>query len=337
MARVNPTAAVTAGIMFGLAGGLVAGTYLLAPSLAGSPIGGVSDKLAVAEQEATVYEAQANSADSYISDIAEDTVRGRLADKPVVLITTPDVNEEDYGHIDWLSTIAGAPSVTRITLTDTFLTQDSAEPLKSLAATTLPAGIQLSEDNRSVGTHMGELIGATLAESPTNVVSATGSADAEPAEGEGETEGEAEGDGNQEASKSPVRQEERDLVFGALREAGYIAYDGELPTAAAVVLVTGDSDGRDDSFRVSQYVDFARALDKSGLPTTVAGRLPSAGPDGLIGRLRTNQEDALSVSTVDSIDRFYGRLATVLATVEQISGGSGSYGTANKTDAVAPA
>ena len=84
-------------------------------------------------------------------------------------------------------------------------------------------------------------------------------------------------------------------------------------------------------------MDFARALDKSGLPTTVAGRLPSAGPDGLIGRLRTNQEDALSVSTVDSIDRFYGRLATVLATVEQISGGSGSYGTANKTDAVAPA
>ncbi|MCI6207360.1 MAG: copper transporter, partial [Corynebacterium glucuronolyticum] len=185
MARVNPTAAVTAGIMFGLAGGLVAGTYLLAPSLAGSPIGGVSDKLAVAEQEAQIYEAQANSADSYISDIAEDTVRGRLTDKPVVLVTTPDVNEEDFGHIDWLSTIAGAPSVTRVTLTDTFLTQDSAEPLKSLAATTLPAGIQLSEDNRSVGTHMGELIGATLSEAPTNVASATGSTDSEPAEGEG--------------------------------------------------------------------------------------------------------------------------------------------------------
>ncbi|MGS2665767.1 copper transporter [Corynebacterium glucuronolyticum] len=336
MARVNPTAAVTAGIMFGLAGGLVAGTYLLAPSLSGSPIGGVSDKLAVAEHDAAVYQAQAQSADSYIADIAEDTVRGRLADKPVVLITTPSVNEEDFGHIDWLSKIGGAPSVTRITLTDSFLTQDSAEPLKSLAATTLPAGIQLSEDNRSVGTHMGELIGATLSESPTNVAAPSDSPSSEQSESP-EDEGENENQGGQKPSTSPVGQDERNLVFGALKEAGYLSYEGDVPTAAAVVLVTGDSDGREDSFRVSQYVDFARALDKSGLPTTVAGRLPAAGPDGLIGKLRTNQEDALSVSTVDSIDRFYGRLATVLATVEQISGGSGSYGTADKTDAVAPA
>ncbi|MFP7665974.1 MAG: copper transporter [Corynebacterium pyruviciproducens] len=342
MTRVSPTAAVTAGIMFGLAGGLIAGTFLMAPSLAANPAGNVGDKLTVAESELEVASAQANSADSYIADIAEDTVRGRLAGKPVILFTTPDVNEEDYGHIEWLSKIAGAPSVTRVKLTDTFLTQDSAEPLKALAASTLPAGVQLSEDNRSVGTHMGELLGASASTAPTTLTSGEqpeGEATAEePGEGDaGDVESAADTDTETQTAAEPVSQEERTLVFGALKEAGYIDFEGEVPASAATVLVTGGSDGRDDSFRVTQYVDFARALDASGLPTTVAGRLPAAGPDGLIGRLRTNQKDALTVSTVDSIDRFYGRLATVLATVEQVGGGSGAYGSADKTDAVAPA
>ena len=43
------------------------------------------------------------------------------------------------------------------------------------------------------------------------------------------------------------------------------------------------------------------------------------------------------VSTVDSVDRAVGRMATVLAVREQLEGESGAYGSAESAEAASPA
>lgn len=311
MAKTHGKGAVTiAGLAFGAAVGIAFGTYILAPNLPenSDPNTPTAADLNAAREESEVNAVQANQADSIIDHIAEDVVSGTLADRPVLIMQTSDAEQSDVDDVAWLLRTAGAVDAGRIQLEDTFFSQDGADQLKSIVANTLPAGAQLSETQLDPGTHAGEALGSALMLNP-------------------------------DTGESQASTAERALLLNALRDTGYITYeDGTILPGQAVVLVTGNSDGSgDSSFSAETQSLFARALDSRGSGVVVAGRIHTAADTGVIGRLRANPDAAENVSTVDSVDRTWGKMATTLSVREELAGRAGAYGAAASAEAASPA
>ncbi|MDU0477629.1 copper transporter [Staphylococcus chromogenes] len=297
-----------AGMAFGVAAGVAAGVYVLAPNLAGGAVQKdreATQQLAQARSDAAIASAQAKTADSYIGSVAEKTVDGVLKDRPVLVLATADADPEDVRNITWLLKKAGAKDSGSMRLEEKFFHQDGADVLKSIVANTLPAGTQLSTDKLDPGTHAGEALGAAMLLNKDN--------------------------GNVQADNA-----DRKLLLSALRDAGYISYEeGTLLPAQLTIIVTGDSDGTGQAdFSAAQLAKFAEAMDGKGNGVVLAGRVRTTAETGAIGRLRAAKA---GVSTVDSVDRSFGRLATVLAAREQLAGHTGHYGTAQSAEAAAPA
>lgn len=310
MAKTRGRGAVTvAGIAIGVALGTAFGTYILAPNLPDNsdPNAPGSADFAAVEQRADVNEVQAAQADSVIGYIVEDLVAGQLQDRPVLIMHTTDAEQSDIDDVAWLLQRAGALNAGRIQLEEQFFSQDSADQLKSIVANTLPAGAQLSETQLDPGTHAGEALGAGLLLNPES--------------------------GEPQASTA-----ERALLLNALRDTGFITYeDGTILPGQVVVLITGDSEGSGDaSFAAETQALFARALDSRGTGVVVAGRIHTAADTGVIGRLRANPDAAENVSTVDSVDRTWGKMATVLSVRDELANRSGAYGSAASAEAASP-
>ncbi|MEX3514223.1 MULTISPECIES: copper transporter [unclassified Corynebacterium] len=295
---------VIAGLGFGVAAGVALGALVLAPSMDTTQAGGGtsdSSDYEKAVQDKEIARAQANSSDSVVREFSADTVRDTLSDRPVLVISTPDAADGDLRGLQSLLHSAGAPKAGHLKLTEDFFTQDKADELKSIVANTLPAGAKLSEDKISPGTHAGQALGAAMLMDPD---------DAQPL----------------------ASVDDRAQLLQALRKAGFIDYeDGTMRPAQAVLLVTGSEK---EGYATETLGTFAEALEEVGGNTVLAGRVEQAAPDGVIGSLRGSDSQ---VSTVDSVDRSFARMAAVLAIAEQLDGGHGAYGSAASAEAAAPA
>lgn len=299
---------LVAGLSFGLAAGLALGVYVLEPNLAGGSNereAALSERAATAEQRSEIAEAQAKSADSFIEAMSTKAVAGTLDKRPVLVIAADGAQQSDIDGVRALLKAAGAVDSGLIKLTPKFFSQDGADGLKNIVANTLPAGAQLSAEQRDAGTHVGESLGSALML-------------------------------NAEA-KEQATSEERAIILGSLRSADYIDYqDGTILPAQAVVIIGGDSDGSQDEFGVANTAAFVRAIDSRGSGAVYAARIQQASDTGVIGKLRDNALAREAVSTVDSVDRTWGQVATVLAVKEQLGSKAGAYGAAASAEAVSP-
>ncbi|MBV7280804.1 copper transporter [Corynebacterium sp. TAE3-ERU30] len=306
-----------AGAAFGVAAGVLFGTYALAPNLPGDSVGVLksesSKKLEALESQSEIAAAQADAADSVARNVAEAVVQGTLNDTPVLVLRTHDTVGEDFDVINDLLTKAGASSAGSITLDESFFSPAGADKLKSIVTATLPAGAQLSEERLDSGYHAGEALAQALLRKP-------------------------------DSEEGRASDADRDALLGALKEAGYLDYEeGSLSPAAAVVILsgdyenTGDSDNAGDVAKTAKNLaDFAEAMDGRDSPTVLAGRYSAAAENGPLGIVRANPEAAEGVSTVDSINRAYARMSVVLAVKQQLDGGSGAYGAAPNAEAAHP-
>lgn len=297
--------AVIAGLGFGIAAGVVLGALVLAPSMEMAQQAGHSDGMRSdyekAVQDKEVARAQANSADSVVREFSAETVRDILSDRPVLVVSTRDATEGDLRGLHSLLHSAGAPDAGHLKLTEGFFSQGKADELKSIVANTLPAGAKLSEDKILPGTHAGQAVGAAMLMDPDN-------------------------------TQPLASVDDREQLLQALRKAGFIDYeDGTMRPAQAVLLVTGSEK---DGYATEMLSTFAEALEEIGGNIVVAGRVQQAAPDGVIGLLRGAKSE---ISTVDSVDRSFARMAAILAIAEQLDGGKGAYGSAASAEAVAPA
>ncbi|MCF6745885.1 copper transporter [Blastococcus sp. KM273128] len=125
--------------------------------------------------------------------------------------------------------------------------------------------------------------------------------------------------------------------------AGLSSLDVLVPEGASVtpadhaVLLTGSGfTGDDAETRNAALVALATALDEQGRGAVIAGDVPSARPNGLIGAVRADPALASSVSTVDNIATVVGRISTVLALGQESQGTSGMYGTGEDAQPVPP-
>jgi hypothetical protein len=236
--------------------------------------------------------------------VAALTVRGTLPNTNVVLITTQAADPADRDAVLSLLSRAGATVTGQIQLTNDFSDPLRADQLRQVAATTLPTGATLPEVPQAGAVAGGLLASVLLA----------------PAGG------------------APVANAEQGAaVLAALQSAGFITVTGTPAAGQGVVVLTGaEATGGSEADKAAAVAYFSNQLAQTATGVVVAGRSGSEGPTGTVGVIRGDTALSGIVSTVDNVDSDTGRIATVLALVEQNGGGQGQYGFGTNASAQAP-
>ncbi|SFA61385.1 Copper transport outer membrane protein, MctB [Rhodococcoides kroppenstedtii] len=246
-----------------------------------------------------------NAADGFDDAVATRVVAGALADRSVVVITTPDADPADVDGVSRLIGDAGGRISGRVGLTEAFVSAASGDDLRTRLTNVVPAGAQLRTGAVDQGSLAGDLLGTVLLLDP---------ASAQP-------------------QSTP---DELALALDTLRGGGFLTYDdGAVAPAQLAVIVTGAAqDPGADGNRGAIVARFAGSLDGRGAGVVLAGRPESATGSGPIAVVRSDSALAAGTSTVDDVDRVSGRITTVLALQEQLGGASGRYGTGPGATAV---
>ena len=313
---MSPKSLIITGLGFGAALGIALGTLVIAPNMdSGSGPGGestseVREKYGKLVLDNNIAEAQLDSADSVMGDLGRYVVDGSLAQRPVMVVSMPDADDADVKAVKDLLGSADSTDAGSIKLTEKFVAQESADKLLSLVTTTLPAGAKLDKKKIDAGTHAGQALAAGLMM-------------------------------DAETTEPLASVDDRATLLRALRDAGYIDYkDGTILPAQAVVVVGGGmTPGEEDDSAAAKYaidttVNFLEGFDSVDTAMVYAGRVESAGDDGVLDKLRAEKTE---ISTVDSIDHPVSQMASVLAVKEQLDGGHGVYGSAANAESAAPA
>jgi len=296
-----------AAIFLALALGIVLGaTKVSSPILAGLQ----SDKTGLSSQNSqlsgsnTALTARVSSDDKFAASIADLAVRGTLPNATVVLITTADSDPGDKNALLSLLARAGAKVTAQVQLTANISDPSHAADLRTLAARVLPTGAKLPAVSQA-GAIAGGLLGSVL------LTDSTGKTATVPAQATS--------------------------ALSAFASAGFLQVSGTITPARLVIVLTGGAvTGGSEADRAAAIADLATALKASAGGVVLAGGSGSESQTGSVGVVRGNTADSAAVSTVDDVGTSSGRLATVLALVEQNGGGVGRYGLATSAQAQSP-
>ena len=155
-----------AAVFLALAVGVVLGSGVLSDTL----LSGLRDQkkdlqgqIAQLTDEKNVLNEKLAAADDFNTQVSGRIVHDALAGKSVVLIRTPDANDDDLGAISRVLGQAGAVTTGTIGLTQEFVDANSAEKLRSVVnSPILPAGTQLNTTLVDQGSQAGDLLGIAL-------------------------------------------------------------------------------------------------------------------------------------------------------------------------------
>lgn len=238
------------------------------------------------------------AANDFNTQMAGRMVHDALAGKSVVLIRTPDTNDDDLDAVNRVVRQAGASVTGTLALTQEFVDANSSEKLRSVVSSSiLPAGTQLDTKLVDQGSQAGDLLGITLLI-------------------------------NRNPDIHPVDDAQRETVLSALRETGFVTYDNDkLGAANAALIVTGGALGDGAGNQGASVARFAAAMAPHGSGTVLAGRDGAATGTAAVAVVRSDPSLASAVSTVDDIDSESGRITAVLALQDLAGGGrGGQYG-----------
>ncbi|WP_054814673.1 copper transporter [Nocardia arizonensis] len=245
-----------------------------------------------------------DAADGFIAGSAGRILAGVLAQRSVMVFTTPDAEPADVEALSRALETAGAAVTGRIALTEAFLDAGEGDRLRTTLTNVIPAGAQLRTGAVDPGSMAGDLLGLTLLLDPASA---------------------------QPRSTPP----ELGLVLETLRGGGFLAYgDGAVAPAQLAVVITGAGAEAGRDSQGANIARFAGALRARGAGTVLAGRAGAAEGPGPIAVVRSDAPLAGAVTTVDNLDREIGRVTAVLGLTEQLNGGAGRYGTADKASAL---
>ncbi|HEY5878598.1 MAG TPA: copper transporter [Nakamurella sp.] len=296
-----------AAVFLALALGVVLGaTKIQSPLLAGlrddnATLSSQQGELSSTNEDLT---ARLAADEKFAGSVAALTVRGTLPNTNVVLVTTAAADPNDRDALLSLLNRAGATVTGQIQLTSDFSDPLRADELRQIAATTLPTGAQLPEVPQAGAVAGGLLASVLLA----------------PAGG------------------APVASADQGAaVLAALQSAGFITVTGTPAAGQSVIVLTGaQAAGGSEADKAAAVAAFANQLAQTATGVVVAGRTGSAEATGTVGVIRGDTALSGTVSTVDNIDTDTGRIAAVLALVEQNGGGQGQYGFEGNAQAQAP-
>lgn len=285
-----------AAIFLALAIGVVLGSSVLSDGL----LSGLTDDKKDLQNQVQELQGQVNgqnlqlqSADGFDSAVAGRVVGGTLADRTVVVFTTPSAEPSAVDAAVKLVATAGGTVTGQVGLTDAFVTAQGADQLRATVTNVVPAGVQLSTAAVDPGSMAGDLLGAVLLLDGTTA----------------------------QPQSTPA---ERDLALQTLRSGGFISYqDGTVAPGQLALVVTGTSD---DGNKGPIVARFAAAVDARSAGAVLAGDAGSASGNGAVAVARSDAAISNHLSTVDNIERGAGRITTVLALREELDGRSGQFG-----------
>lgn len=301
---------VVAGVSFGIAVGTAFGVYVLGPH-SGAGVQNARNAASLEQQVADV-EAQLDQTkgvlatnDTFLLGQAQDLVKDRLVGKQVLIVATPSADPNDVAAVANLVGPAGGTVSGQLTLTNNFLDRASADAVKTIAATTLPAGVQLSEANPRPGYHVGQLLGGAFLKSKA------------------------------EDHHDQSTPEERNVVRDSLTQGQFVSSTGDLNPADVAIIVTAGDPGTGDNDYPSEFLaDLAQGMDANGGGVVLAGRLGEAEDNGSIARVRA--QAGLLVSTVDDVNHVLGQVSAIRAAAMETQNQSGAFGSAQGVTAFAP-
>lgn len=304
-----------AAVFMALAIGVILGSQTLASGL----LSGLRDDKSDLQHQVDALQSRNNqlqseavAADGFDMAMSAHVLHDVLAQRTVVVFTTPDADPSDVDGVTKSVAAAGGSVSAKVALTDAFLDSNNADRLRTTLTSMIPAGLQLRTGAIDEGSLAGDFLGAILQVNPQS---------------------------NQPQS-TPA---ELALALDTLRGGGFIAYGTDpLRPAQLALVVTGEGTARpqghgastDDGNRGSIVARFAAALRARGGGTVLVGRPGSANGTGPVAVVRSDPSMAAAVSTVDNVDREAGRITAALALREQAGGGTGRYGSGPKATAV---
>jgi hypothetical protein len=239
-----------------------------------------------------------SAAGEFDSQMSPRILRDAMAGKSVVVFRTPDAADDDVDAVSRMAEQAGATVTGTISLTEEFVDANSAEKLLSVVNSPIvPAGAQLSTKSVDQGSQAGDLLGITLLI-------------------------------NKDPKIPAVDDQQRDTVLAALRDTGFLTYGTErIGAANTALVVTGGGLGDDAGNKGATVARFAAGLAPHGSGTVIAGRDGSSSGTSAVAVTRSDGALTAAVSTVDDVDATSGRITSVLALGDLISGGRpGQYG-----------
>lgn len=284
---------------------LAVGVFLGSGVLSGTLLSGLRDEkqdlnkqiISLTDQRNALNE-KLSAADDFDKQMSGRIVKDALAGKSVVLFRTPDANDDDVAATSRLIGQAGGTVTGTVALTQQFVDANSAEKLRSVVNSSIvPAGAQLSTTLVDQGSQAGDLLGIALLI-------------------------------NRNPAIRPADDTQRDTVLAALRDTGFLTYQGDrLAAANTAVVVTGGALGDDAGNQGSTVARFAAGMAPHGSGTVLAGRDGSATGTAALAVTRADAGMAADVTTVDDISSESGRITTVLALQNLINGApSGKFG-----------
>jgi len=239
-----------------------------------------------------------SAAGEFDSQMSPRILRDAMAGKSVVVFRTPDAADDDVDAVSRMAEQAGATVTGTISLTEEFVDANSAEKLLSVVNSPIvPAGAQLSTKSVDQGSQAGDLLGITLLI-------------------------------NKDPKIPAVDDQQRDTVLAALRDTGFLTYGTErIGAANTALIVTGGGLGDDAGNKGATVARFAAGMAPHGSGTVIAGRDGSSSGTSAVAVTRSDGALTAAVSTVDDVNATSGRITSVLALGDLISGGRpGQYG-----------
>jgi len=290
-----------AAVFLALAVGVILGSGVLSDTL----LSGLRDEKKDLQGQINTLTDQKNAlnerlgaADDFNSQMSGRIVHDALAGKSVVLIRTPDSDNDDVAALTRVLGQAGGNIAGTLTLTQQFVDANAAEKLRTVVnSSILPAGTQLSTALVDQGSQAGDLLGITLLINP-------------------------------KPDAPVVDDAARQTVLASMRDTGFITFDGDnLGAADTALIVAGGPLGDDAGNQGSTVARFAAAMAPHGSGTVLAGRTGSATGTGSVAVIRSDPALAGAVATVDDIDAESGRITAALALGDLVRGGhGGQYG-----------
>jgi len=297
-----------AAVFLALAVGVVLGSGLLSDTL----LSGLRDdkrqlqqRINELDQHNNVLTEKLNAAREFDTAMAGRTVHGALNEKSVVFFRTPDASDGAVASLTRLVGDAGGTVSGTVTLTRQFVDANSADKLFSVVNSSIvPAGTQLSTTSVDQGSQAGDLLGIVLQI-------------------------------NKNPAARPIDDMQRETVLAALRQTGFITYSDKLAAANTAIVVTGGRLTEDAGNTGPTVARFATALAAHGAGTVLAGADGSASGTAAVAAARADSGMAGAVTTVDDVDTESGRITTILALHDLLSGGHpGRYGTGEGAQAL---
>ena len=264
-------------------------------------------------EKVTDLERQVSVGEDFAAEVIDPMTERQLVDRSVVIFALPDADNDLVDETAQALEGAGATVTGTVSITDVYIDPTKAmAPLEDLSLRLVPPGVEFADGATDI-----ERVGTVLARATV---------------------------ASEREDTQEIDQRAAELLAG-LQELGAIEVTGEpgrrseLAVVVAPPAPTGEDTAADAEARRAAdgaLLGLTTALDDGSRGVVVTGPRPSTTAGAFVATVRGSDDSAQGVSTVDIADTTVGRIALVLALVEQTRGAAGAYGAGDGVDSVVP-